>query len=260
MKAKILTAVAGVALAMSVHAANWVFSPLLNGYNLLVSTNSSTYSPIYPAGTYASIGGVSNLFTTYTGLTEYSLTNNVVNGTLNTNTIAPDAFKIVNLSPDANGDIICTNASLWWYFGNTNWIPQVLTNSAGQWIITNTWPLIKNASPQYQSVATTNYYPLFPNAGTNTVTITLISEPATRLDGGGTGPAMNLFDTNNVFSMTLTFTSANQPITGHTNLPLGFLLGARHVAAAVWLPANMSTNGPNSGLLLNQLGIAQPVP
>ena len=96
---KLISIGAGLVLGISAYAqtgatASFRFLPLLTGYNVLVPTNATV-----------GLGSTNVLNTTYAGQILYSLTNNTVNGTVNTNMVAPDAFKSVALASDINGDI-----------------------------------------------------------------------------------------------------------------------------------------------------------
>jgi hypothetical protein len=243
-----LTALCSVSYAQSTGIRIMKFMPLLSGYNVAVPTNATP-----------GLGIVNTLFTMYNGQIVYSLTNNVVNGTLNTNTTAPDAFKIVDLVADANGDVNA-NAALVVYIGNTNWIPVVVTNSFGQYFVTN-WTLATSKTPNWMYPGTTNVYPVYDQASTNPITISLYRALAINPQGGlGADLSPTLSVTNTMWETTPSFTCVVtglgiNPVCLITNLPTVFLQGARHVKATVNTPANSSQNGT---LLLNQLGIMQP--
>jgi hypothetical protein len=228
------------------------FLPLLSGYNVAVPTNATV-----------GIGSTNVLFTAYNGQVLYSLTNNMGN----TNSVAADAFQPVKLSPDANGDVVA-NASLVYAFGNTNLIPQVVTNSAGQWFVVTTtgtnvlnlgnytaWPLAAPNSQMWMYPATTNYYQQYLVNSTNVVTINIYRAPALTANGASTGGAVPLWETTAGFTTNITTTATSQY--GYCALPVGFMQGAAFVKATV-------TGGPlaNSSVttLLNQLGIVQPQP
>lgn len=249
------------------------FLPLLSGYNVLVLSNA-----VPAIGTVTGVGlGTTNvLYTAYNGQILYSLTNNSINATLNTNFVAKDAFQTVDISPDNNGDINA-NASVWIMIGNTNLIPIAITNSVGQWFVpslpntTNyataawatAWPLAPSTGPSWMSPATTNTYPLFDPKSTNTIVVTLYRAPTLKLSGGlgsDLSPAVPMWETSSAFSFAVTQTGLNTVVCVSTNLPIGWLQGARHVYATVQLPPNLSTNLPTSGVLVNQLGILQPQP
>ena len=252
--------IAGSAFAQSGVAPTYRFLPLLNGYNVLVPTNATV-----------GYGSTNVLYTTYAGQVVYSYSNNV-NGGLNTNYTAPDAFKVQSLASDANGDINA-NASLWIYVGNTNWIPVVTTNSVGQWMVppagfTNLtlttayagWPLAPaSAFPNWMGLATTNYYPAFIASATNVVTVSLFASP-TMNPQGGTGSA-TLGPVAPIWETTASFVTSVTPngITAvclSTNLPIAFLQHGRHIYATLSAPPNLASNG--NGILVNQLGILQP--
>src|SRR5271157_118969 len=262
---------ASVATAFSQTTASPImrFMPLLSGYNVLAPTNGATIG----------YGTTNVLFTTYNGQVLYSLTNNLIpnaTGTQTSTNIAPDAFKIVTLMSDVNGDINA-NASLWVYYGNTNLYPVVTTNSMGLYFIppagyTNAqlttayggWPLANSAYQPWMYPATTNYYPLaVPAAQTNVVTVTLYRSP-TMIPMGPSGPSLAtsfpLWETTNAWSFSFAPLGG---VTGgcyETNLPTTWLQGAKHVYATV--SCSISTVGANgaTGIPINQLGILQPQP
>jgi hypothetical protein len=222
------------------------FMPLLSGYNVLVSTNSTAIG----------LGSTNVLYTSYNGQVLFSLTNNNVNGTLNTNGVAPDAFKVISLASDANGDINA-NASVYIYVGNTNWIPNVVTNSFGQEIVTN-WLLAVSQYPNWQNPASTNAYPIGGFTGTNNFVVTLYRGPTANPQGniGATlGPNLNLWENTSQFSFIVTPTTATTPYGFITNLPASWLQGAKFVYATISCGATNNTGG-----IVNQLGILQPQP
>lgn len=251
---------AGLLLCATVMAQNSVstihrYIPLVTGYNVYVQTNTTP-----------GLGVTNTLFTIYNGQVVYSLTNNSYNGsTVNTNLIAPDAFKVVTLSADVNGDINA-NAALYLYFGNTNWIPIAITNILGQWFVptlpytTNystaawatVWPLGIGSAPNWMSPATTNTYPNLN--GTNLVTVNLYAGAASNPQGGigpDLGPNVYLWETSPSMSFTLT-TTGGTPYGFFTNLPTSFTQHAKHVYMTI------SVNTTNNGVLLNTAGILQP--
>jgi hypothetical protein len=218
------------------------FLPLLSGYNVLIPTNAT------PGW------GVTNvLFTTYSGQVVYSKTNNSYNATVNTNLVAPDAFKLVSLPADANGNFNA-NAAVAIYLGNTNWIPVAVTNSVGQYFVTN-WALAQSQYPNWMYPATTNLYPAFAASATNVVTVSLYRVASTTANGGSTGPTIQIAETTPSFTFTVTATGIT-PICVITNLPATYLQGAKQVYATVTATANSASNG--NGILLNQLGVIQP--
>jgi hypothetical protein len=224
------------------------FIPLLSGYNVLISTNSTAIG----------LGSSNVLYTTYNGQVLFSLTNNNVNGTLNTNGVAPDAFKIISLASDANGDVNA-NAAVYAYACQTNWIPTVVTNSQGQEIVTN-WVLAPSTYPNWQNPASTNAYPLGTLTGTNNIVVTLYRGVSLNPQGSigptiGNNTNVVLWETTSSFSFIITPTSATTPIGVITNLPISWLQGAKFVYATV---SSSATN--NTGAFLNQLGILQPQP
>lgn len=223
----------------------WKAIPLLSGYNVYVQTNQAAIG----------LGSTNVLNTTYAGQVLFSLTNNSVNGVINTNILAPDAFRKVDLASDANGDINA-NASLGVYLDNTNWIPIVTTNSVGQNIVTN-WVLATQQYPNWMNPASTNSYPTFTALGTNTLTINLYRVLSSNPQGGGNGPNLGptfmIPESTPGFSFAL-LTTGVTPQGVITNLPIGFLTGAR----GVYMTATC-TNG-QVGALLNQVFILQPQP
>jgi len=224
------------------------FLPLLSGYNVAVPTNTA-----------AGLGVTNTLYTTYNGQVLHSLTNDVINGTLQTNLQNADAFKYVELMPDANGDVNA-NTALFIYVGNTNWIPVVVTNSVGQYMVTNTWLLAPAGPfPNWMYPATTNYYGVYTNAATNLVTVTLYRAPALNPQGmypASLKPFVPLWETTNTFSFSFS-PQGIQPVGMYTNLPTTWLQGARYVYASITAGVNTGNSG-SAGILVNQLGILQP--
>jgi hypothetical protein len=219
------------------------FLPLLSGYNVLCNT-----------GVVASLNVTNLLNTTYNGQALYTLTNNVVNGVLQSNTVAPDAFKMVTLAPDINGDIVA-NASVCILVGNTNLIPISVTNAYGQYFVTN-WPLAVSQTPNWMYPATTNAYPAFTGSATNALTVTLYRTTTMNPQGGNgptLGPTFPLTETTASFSFTVT-PNGTTPVCVITNLPVSWLQGAKQVYASIV----SSTTGAGTAILVNQLGILQP--
>lgn len=233
----------------------WKFIPLLSGYNVFVPTNSAPVAGVVPT---VGLGSTNVLYTSYNGQVLFSLTNNYVNGVLNTNGVAPDAFRRIDLASDANGDIVA-NAALGLYIGNTNWIPIVVTNSFGQYMVTN-WILATSQYPNWMNPASTNAYINFPAAATNVLTVNLYRVMTANPQGGGQGanlgPSFMIPETTPGFTFQVNATGIT-PLAVITNLPIGFLTGARSVYCTM-----TCTNGAvnNAGLLVNQLGILQPQP
>lgn len=234
------------------------FMPLLSGYNVYVPSNS-----------VVGYGSTNVLNTTYAGQIIRSLTNNTINGTANTNLVAPDAFKLVGLQPNAVGDYTA-NAAVVITLGNTNLLPIAVTNSVGQWFIpsmpytTNyataawatTWPLAPSPAPNWMYPATTNIYPAFTATATNLITVTLYRSAWSNPSEATTGPKVYTWETTSSFSFSVNANGVT-PVTVLTNLPAAWLLGARHVYATV-TANNVTAN--TSGVLINQLGIVQPQP
>ena len=230
------------------------FLPLLSGYNVFVPTNA----------TVIGYGGTNVLYTSTAGQVLFSLTNNYIaasSGTavLNTNGVAPDAFKVISLASDVNGDINA-NASLWISYDNTNAIPIVATNSAGQWFVTN-WLYAVSIVPNWMYPATTNYYQQFiAGAMTNTITVTLYRaatlNPMGNL-GASLGPNVPLWETTNAWNFTFQPSGGVTGGTLATNLPTTWLQGAKYVYMTISAAAG---GGVGGGELLNQAGIMQPQP
>ena len=251
------------------------FLPLLSGYNLLVPTNNPPVTSLGQVSTNTIYGATNLLFTAYNGQVLYSYSNNV-NGGLNTNGVVGDAFKIQTLSPDVNGDIVA-NASLIVYVGNTNWIPVVTTNAFGQWVIppvgfTNNylttayggWPLAVSQYPNWNNLATTNYYPGFSAANSNIVTISLYRgssiNPQGGISGGSVlGPSTTVFE-----GMSLWTTNFVNPGIVPTAfvfpLPTAWTQCAHRIYCAI-TSSNCATTGNGiNGVLINQIGLLQPQP
>ena len=225
------------------------FLPLLSGYNVLVTTNGAV-----------TLGTTNTLFTAYNGQVLYSLTNNMINGTVNTNASAADAFQTVALLPDANGDINA-NAAIWVAVGYTNWIPVVVTNSVGQYFVTNNWILGESSTPNWMYPATTNYYPSFGASATNVVTVTLYRAGTKNPKGGISGSINNgsfpmLAETTSAFNIVLT-ANGTTGVCVTSNLPAAWLQGAKHVYASVNIATN-NAGANNLGIIVNQIGILQP--
>ena len=246
---KLIGVAASLALASSVFAQSTAtpimrFIPLLTGYNVLLATNVTS-----------GLGVTNILFSNPQGQIVYSLTNNSYNGTLNTNLTVGDAFKAVTFAVDVNGDINA-NASLFISVGNTNLIPVAVTNSFGQYFVTN-WPLAQAQYPNWMYPGTTNLYPAFTAAqSTNQLTVTLIAGIGD-IRGTGYGPVIGnpypLWETTGTFTCVVTPNGVT-PVNLFTNLPTGFLQHAHKVYATI----TPTVGGTGNGILLNQLGILQP--
>jgi hypothetical protein len=248
--------VGGAAFAQNSQTRTTRFLPLLTGYNVLVASNSTV-----------GFGVTNTLYTSYKGQILHSLTNDVVNGTYQSNILNPDAFQMVSLVPDANGDINA-NAALVIAVGNTNWIPIAVTNSVGQWFIptlpytTNyvtaawatVWPLAQSAQPNWMYPATTNMESITAATATNLFTISLYAVATMNPQGafGDTiGANYPIVETTSTFTWTVNCTGST-PIVLTTNLPVAFLQHAKHVYAKV------VTSDIGTGNIINQLGILQP--
>ena len=242
---KLLIALA-LAVATVAPAAVYTDQNFLNGWNLYV-TNSTA------GNAAATVGGTNNLYTYIHGEVYYSLTNNMGN----TNAIAPDAFDVPGnvIYADANGDVNA-NAAIHYYINNTNWIPIVVTNSQGQYFVTNTWALNTSQWPTYMYPATTNYYPSLPNASATNL-ITFNFQRGWQY-GISTSP-INVWDTStNVFQFSVNANGFN-PVSGITNLPTSFMQGANLVRLQSVLVAT-NTTAVSSGLIINQISLGQWVP
>jgi hypothetical protein len=221
------------------------FQPLLSGFNVNVTTNTA-----------AGLGVTNTVYSTYGGQIVHSLTNDVFNGTLNTNLVVADAFKIATLGSDVNGDINA-NAYVTILVGNTNYIPLAVTNSFGQYYVTN-WALGTSQYPNWMYPATTNLYPAFTANSTNTLTVTLYRAGTLKLAGGisaDLNPATPMWETTSAFSFTVA-PNGLTPVCVITNLPIAWLQGARHVYATI----TAATGAGTGSILVNQLGIVQPTP
>ena len=237
------------------------FLPLLTGYNVYAPTNVSNIG----------LNGSNILYTTYGGQVLYSYTNNNYltssNSTTltlqNTNVVAADAFKVIHLRPNANGDW-SSNAVLVIATGNSNLLienPNWFTNSFGQVTITN-WPLAISQYPNWQQPASANTYTLFGNNVTNSVIISLYRAPAGTAAGdlgSGIAPAYHWWETTAAYTYTENV-SASVPTVTMVNLPVGFLNGAIDVYANVTVGSGIAGQAAAPAIVINQLGIEQPQP
>ena len=186
---------------------------------------------------YPTTYGMTNvLFTDIHGAMMYSLTNNMNN----TNVVAPGAFQDVTVYPDLNGDFNpgCTISVTW---GNTNLLPFVATNSAGQFFVSNN---VYNGP--YPWPATTNYYATYGPNATNVLTFIFVRVPdgvngETITNGAGASifsfvtPAYNYAPTN---SFTIS-----------TNVPAAFLQGVAKIR--LQQVTVTGAQGANSNMLIN---------
>jgi hypothetical protein len=266
---KLITIAVLAFVACSVSAANWKFDSLLSGVNVLVPTNST----IGLSGLGINASNV--LYTTLQGQIVYSYSNNVAGfpGGTTTNGFFNDAFSMANTYADVNGDINA-NASVWVMIGNTNLLPIVCTNSTGQlfvpaantngalsyWGTTPTvWPLSPSSTINWMYPATTNTYPSF-TAGTNAVVVTLYRESTLDFGLSSGVTRVPFWETSSQFSFTCTASAATPGSTPYvvvTNLPTGFLQSGRIVGCTVTATPLGTTS---QGVLLNQIGILQPIP
>jgi hypothetical protein len=231
---KLLIGLALIA-GLTASAANYSDSALINGWNLYVTN-----------GTAAVTGTTNNLYTYIHGEVFYSLTNNMGN----TNTPAPDAFVAnVLLVSDVNGDVVA-NAAIHYYIGYTNWIPLVVTNTQGQWFVTNSWPLASSKYPTYMYPATTNLYPSqgIIGLGTNNVTFNF----QRGWDLGTKANHIYVWDTStNSWSFNVAGTGVQA---GATNIPIVWSQGATLIRLH-----SVANNGTNA-TIVNQLSVGQPIP
>jgi hypothetical protein len=274
---KLLTLIAMLGIAVSTHAANYAFLPLLTGYNVIVPTNLASAFPS-GNGTYAGLGQTNVLFTTYGGQAVFSLTNNAVFGSagtntvvgINTNTVAPDAFKPVTLASDANGDVNGT-ASLFLMVGNTNYEPTTYmnTNASGNVFIgTNAagvyWPLLQSQFPNWAYPASTNLYPTFITTATNVVTVYLYGGAGPLYSDAGSGgnsvPASfpKMWETAPSFIAQFTV-AAGVPTCLTSNLPTVFTTHAKDIYCSITV-SNAAGLTASTNELVNMLGILQPRP
>lgn len=236
------------ALAVSAlvsNAAVYREQPFLNGWNLYITNGT------------AAVGVTNQLFTSPQGQILYSLTNNTVNGVLNTNTIVGDAFDASgnNMTFNLNGDIVA-NGAIHYAIDFTNLIPVSVTNSQGQYFVTNSWPLFTSQYPTYMYPATTNVYPSLPNASATNV-ITFNFQRGWSINLGS--QAYTWWDTStNVFNFSVNGNGFN-PVAGITNLPIAFTQGATQVRLHdVTVAPNSSATG--SGMIVNEVSLGQPQP
>lgn len=231
-KLSILAVLVGSIVA--VNAAVWSTQPLLNGYNLQVGTNTTVTS-----------GYTNYLFTSLNGQVLYSLTNNIINGVLNTNSIAPDAFKVVQVFADGNGDINA-NASITVLVNQTNWIPVVTTNSQGQYYVSS-WSIAPAGYTPYMYPATTNTYATFNANSTNLITFNFVRSTSAMDDPNP------VWETSAAFSFSVTANGVT-PVATITNLPTSFLQGAKQVKVSTIVTG---TSVLDPGNLINGIWLGQ---
>jgi hypothetical protein len=269
---KFLTIVLAAGFALSAFSANILLSPLLSGYNVLTTTNT-TATGQFGAGTYAELGQSNVLFTLPNGQAVYSLVTNLyfssTGSSTTTNALSAnpvgDAFRVIKLYPDANGDYNGTT-TLILYTGNTNWEPNFYwaTNANGLvYLLTNTvgnyWPLATSLAPNWNYPATPTAYPTWPTSTTNAVTVNLYAgggKPNSSGDVPASFPA--LFTTAPTWSVTFNV-PAGIPTLWMTNIPAANLQQFREVYCSITVaPVAGQTTTTNE--LINFLGIMQPVP
>ena len=218
------------------------FNPLLSGFNVQV-----------PIGATVGLGTSNVLNTTYAGQILFSLTNNTVNGVLQSNIFTGDAFKTATLVCAADGSLPA-NAAVQILIGNTNLIPVAVTNSVGQYFVTN-WVLANNSYPNWMYPGTTNGYNGVTATSTNVLTVSLYRSTTMKLAGGvgaSNTPDVPMWETTAGFSFTVAPNGVT-PVSIITNLPAGFLQGAKVVKCTI---ASTGTGG--TPILVNQVGIMQP--
>lgn len=233
MKKYILLLLAVASLTVNVRAIEYTEQNLLTGWNLWVTN-----------GLVAIPGQTNLVYTDIHGAIVYSLNSSMGQ----TNSIAADAFDVASLVSDKNG-VPVANSAIHLYVNNTNWIPIAITNYAGQYYVTSSWPLLPSKWPIYMFPATSNTYPAaVPGATANTVLITFqrgfIYSLGTR--------SQTVWDTStNVFSFTASVPSG-APYALTTNLPASFIQGASKLRVA---GITATTN-----LLVNQISVGAYVP
>ena len=254
---KLITLLGLVATVATSSAATYKEQLLLNGWNVLLPTNTSVY-----------VGETNTTFTYIHGEIFLSLTNNSINGTLSSNT-APDPFGVFGkLASDLNGDV-AANAAIHYYINQTNWIPIAVTNSQGQWFIytgnTNGlpsgetvpaagWPLVPSQYPTYMYPATTNLYTALPNSSSTNL-ITFNFQRGWSVGSGGT--TITVWDTStNLFTFAVLATGTT-PLAGITNLPTTFTQGADRVRCTSIVGGVTINNGVS---IINQVSLGQPQP
>ena len=266
-----LGVVAGLTVSAQTGIINYKESSLLSGWNVYL-TNSMTTGP-----------GATNLYTTQNGQILFANTNNTINGALNTNILAPDAFNLagVKLSYDANGNFNA-NSAIHVLLNQTNLIPIAVTNSQGQWFVgtqatTNNypyqnlpgnwvgWPLAASTYPAWMYPATTNTYLGLPST-TSTNNLTFYFQRGWSYPLGDNA-SYTVWDTGtNIFQFTYSgalvaggavWAVAGTPQTIITNLPTAFTQGADRVRCAGIVEATGTGNVP-SVYILNALSIGQP--
>ena len=244
MKKLITIGLLALGLVSSKAAANYFEQPFLNGWNLWV-TNGGTVA----------VGGTNQMFTASQGQILWSfITNAAWNGTLLSNTPAGDAFLArAVLRADGNGDVNA-NAAIHYYFNNTNWIPIAVTNAAGQFVVSNNWPLIPPGTPVFMFPATTNVYLQLPGT---TTTNALTFNIQGGWDYSWVGFPLVVWDSKtNGFSFTIN-SSGTIPNAGSTNLPTTF------TQQYSLIRLNSVTSGTNSaagGYIVNMVSLLQPIP
>jgi hypothetical protein len=247
-----------------------VFTPLLSGYNVLLTSNTTGNAAANAVGP----GSTNIMFTTGYGNVLFSLVTNLVNGVLNTNLTAPDAFATGETFPDVNGDYQ-SNCELMVYINNTNWVPPITTNSIGQWIVpppgfTNAmfpttqagWILQSGPGsgfPSWSAPVSTNAwnYPIVIDgaASTNVLVVELFGAPSGTANGADNGPAVPIWDTTARFTYNITWTGAG-PVKATVVLPPGALAGCKKVKAEFY---TIVTNSLEQ-VIINQCGLTQPHP
>jgi hypothetical protein len=256
---------AGLTASAQTGIINYNEQSLLSGWNVTL-TNGQAIGP-----------GVTNQeYTTREGQIVFSGANPVINGIVNTNTVAADAFNTsgVTIRPDANGDYVA-NAAVHVYINNTNWIPIAVTNSQGQYFVgvqptTNNypfqslptpwvgWPLTASVYPAWQFPATTNlYFPLPAGLTTNILAFTFQSGWKYKL---GDNTSITVWSPTNLWSFSIDSSTGTatggSPVSLATNLPATFLQNGNVVRCSgitMSLGANALTR-----YIINSLSVGQP--
>lgn len=228
---------------------------LISGWNLYL-TNGTTIGPGY----------INEPFTTFNGVIGNSLTNYASN----TNVTWGDAFNTdgVALPTDTTGNFVA-NCAIHVLLDNTNLIPVAVTNSFGQFFVTNSWPLSPSQAPNWMYPATTNIY-IGAVAGASTNRITLYFQRGWRYPLG-LSKSYTVWDSvTNGFQFSVDGSTAYQSGTGgagfvyafSTNLPTSFTQGANRirVAAIVCGTATGATGTAGGPQILNALSVGAPTP
>ena len=211
---------------------------LINGSNVLLATNHTTY-----------FDDTNVLYHGPNGAYWLSWTNDPGN----TNAFHAAWSKDMTVAADANGNVN-SNIGLMVQFGNTNLLSILMTNTAGQYYVSNANDTLANVP------SATTWYPIFV-AGTitNTYTFTFL-----RSIDGTTFPNPHLSGANapggqDTFVFTIPFAGLCTNMVFSTNFPSAFVTGARAIRLGSVGSAATATT-VNQGALLNNVKITQWVP